>query len=312
MGLFRKKQEGSTHLILDVENGSVGGTLVRLHKGQQPRLFGEKRFTFPLSSTRDSQSLLRHTAAAAEHAARHLSEVAARLRQHEKASELGNIGGVSLFMSAPWGTPNLHAGKPTFVAPAVHAVKAAVSNFFGSVPTQTFTRASAINHGLRLMYPYDTDSLSIAVGGELAELMHSKDGRVLSYATMPVGHHTFLRTLVSHGKYSPEEARSMMRLPHMSEPLRAAGGHMASEFADVTKHMFKTREIPDKVFVIAHDRSGEWVARLLTESDEVGEMFPQGGTIRRVSISHATPFVAAHSPNADLALCMEALFRDAL
>ncbi|MDP4020893.1 MAG: hypothetical protein Q8P58_02540, partial [Candidatus Adlerbacteria bacterium] len=53
----KKKDDGRTILILDVESGSIGGALVRFSSGQQPKVFGETRHPLPLRATYEPQIL---------------------------------------------------------------------------------------------------------------------------------------------------------------------------------------------------------------------------------------------------------------
>src|SRR4051812_18412130 len=114
--LFGKKQpEEKTVLILDVENGSVGSALVRLVENQPPKLFGETRIELPVLHTRDSASLMREVSRGLNHALVHAAEVAGRLRNtpmgqarvQEDLQNMGQISHSAVFLSAPWGSPNL-------------------------------------------------------------------------------------------------------------------------------------------------------------------------------------------------------------
>src|SRR5690349_19059259 len=119
--LFGKKPDGKTLLVLDIEQGSVGSSLVRLSSSEPPRLFGETRIALKVLPTRDTISLLREVAAGLRTALHHAAQVASRLRnapEGKNSESLKTIGVVShstVFLGAPWGAPSLRDATPHFV-----------------------------------------------------------------------------------------------------------------------------------------------------------------------------------------------------
>ncbi len=55
---FSKKPEKETILILDIGNGSVGGSLVEVHEHGHPKIFYSHREPYPIQSEKDSKTLL--------------------------------------------------------------------------------------------------------------------------------------------------------------------------------------------------------------------------------------------------------------
>ena len=100
----RKKPEGKTVLLLDVENGSVAAGLARLEPEGQPRIFGALRKNLPLSQSPTAASLTHAVTKAAREVLHHASTVAARMRGSEKLAPLGVVSSTNIFLSAPWTT----------------------------------------------------------------------------------------------------------------------------------------------------------------------------------------------------------------
>ena len=99
----KKSPTKRTVLILDVENGSVGSTLVQLTQNKQPKLFGEMRSHAPLGSRITGALLSADIKLAAANAIRHASEVATRVRSHPKIASLGRVVSIAVFLAPPWG-----------------------------------------------------------------------------------------------------------------------------------------------------------------------------------------------------------------
>src|SRR3989338_4285685 len=62
-GLGKKKEEGRTVLLLDIESGSVGAALVRIAPQERPRMFVERRGHLPAGAVRTAGGLARGGAA---------------------------------------------------------------------------------------------------------------------------------------------------------------------------------------------------------------------------------------------------------
>lgn len=303
--MFGKKSSDKTVLILDIENGSVGSTLVKLSPGFAPALFGESRIAVPLMDTRSAHSLSRAIEHAASESLLHQSEISARLRHHTQALE--PVSKVIIFMAAPWGTPNLAQGRPDF-APAFGELEPRIRSLFGDVPTTLHAHASAAVHGLRTAYPHEEHALLLSVNGEVSELLLLQDTHVVGHATVPTGLGTVLRTLKSHAGMSEHEARSALRLGQVSEASDAAAAHFAGEFKQAARELFAGQSA-GSVFVLAHEPSAEWFARSLAHKS-LAELFPQGGTVRAMRPAHIAPFVA-HSGSLDTHLLLDALYTGA-
>lgn len=303
--MFGKKSSDKTVLILDIENGSVGSTLVRLSSQSAPALFGEHRIAVPLMDTRSAHSLSRAIEHAASESLLHQAEVSARLRHH--AGALAPVSQVIMFMAAPWGTPNLAQGRPDF-APAFRELTPRIHSLFGDVPTAIHAHASAAVHGLRVAYPHEERALLLSVNGEVSELLLLEDARVVGHATVPMGTGTVLRTLKSHAGQSEHEARSGMRLNLANEASEAAATHFAGEFKQAARELFAGRSA-GSVYVLAQEPSAEWFARSLSHHS-LAELYPQGGVVRAIRPGHIAPFVS-HNSTGDTHLLLDALYAGA-
>lgn len=309
MSLFGKKDAAKTVLILDIENGSVGSALARLQTDEAPRLFGESRVKVPLFDTRSALQLARAVEHAASEALLNESEVAARLRHHGFDPRLGQIEKVVVFLAAPWGVPNLSLGRPDFSATLTEALAPRIASLFGDVPVALHAHASAAVHGLRTLYPAHGGALLLSVNGEVSELLLLNNGHVAGHATAPVGINTILRTLKSHGGLSEHEARSVLRLGHLSEPLSAAAEHFAGEFKEAARELYAGEE-GGSVFVLAHEPAAEWFARALGHRS-IAELFPQGGEVRTFKPSSAAALVSSSAEQPDTHLQFDALYANA-
>ncbi len=305
----RKKEEGKTFLVFDVETGSVGGALVRTDPESAPRLFGETRIDLPAGASRDAHTLRERAGSAVENVAQGLLEVAARLRGHESAP-IGVIARSAFFLAAPWGVPDLAAGTPRFSDELIVRARAALGAH--GIPSSFHARASAALHGARALLPYEDTYLLLMPSGEIIEALSVEGGAVASYGTMPVGRHTLLRTLTSHGSLHEHEARSALRAfslggarAHAAEPLRAAGEHIAAQFNDLAHaHGWHGH---DRVYTIAHE--GDWLARTLAQS-AAATRFSPGATVKHIRPEHLSEHFSQHAQNPDLSLMLGALFVD--
>lgn len=313
----RKREEGTTILILDVESGSVGGALARFAEGEQPRVFGETRRLVPLQVTHDINTLARHTLDAAERTLAHVAEVAARVREHLSLAPAGNVAQAVIFLSPPWGALTI-ADRVLGPHPLLARLQKILEAFFGpiSITTEPFGLMAA--HTAPLIFPHDEHSLLSTVSGDVTELIllehvgsHLK---VAAHASLPIGHHYPLRTLLSHGKFSEAEARSALRLSarghaptHALEALHAASAHLANEFGTVAGELL-AHAPARRLLVVGGEPGGEWFARSLAGSPAMAEVFSSTGEVRALRPQHATPYVAVHAPRPDLPLLLETMF----
>ncbi len=307
-----KKNPGKTILVLDVENGSVGSALVRITPAEQPKLFGETRVHTPLLMNRSGECLAKEIGAAARTALHNASEVAARLRMHEQVAPLGDVEHAAIFMSAPWGRPNLAEGRPDFLPSMTDALAAEVARSFGYIPSSLYTRAGAAAFGTHATGE-QRPCLVCIVTGEVSELMRMDQSGVASHATIPTGSNDLLRTLKSHGGLSEEEARSAMGLtfdtPHVREPFVAAAAHFAGHFKDAAEELLAPGDVLT-VRVVADEPVAKWFARALSQDEALAELFPQGGEVRTLAPSQLSAHIAAHAAMPDTMLLLAALFVD--
>lgn len=309
--LWRKPKQGKTFLVLDVENGSVGSALVHITPGEQPKLFGEKRVWMPVADRVSGAALQKNTLEAAHEALLHASEVAARLRGHEKTAPLGTVARTAIFLAPPWGKPNLAAGKPDFVEPFVSALKDNISPYF-EVPAHTYTAAAPALHGLRITG--SGPCLVCTITGEVTELLLVGERDVLAHATIPIGRHLLIRTLGTHAGLSEHESRSAAQLPfdtpRLREPFISTARHFTEQFSDAAKELFAIAPV-QKVHILSQGRAGEWFAEALGSDavvDHLESLFPEGGEVRALHSRHFTPHIAAHAAEPDLFLLLQALF----
>lgn len=314
-GKKKKRAEERTVLLLDIENGSAATALLRLSPDAQPKLFGEMRTPTPLPMTRSGAILARDIEKAVERALRNAAEVAARIRQHPDAGALGEVHHAAIFMAPPWGAPNLAEGKPTFLESMKAHVRKALDRTFGhETPASFYTSAGSAAFGTRALMSKDP-CLVCAVTGEVSELLLMDAQGVAAHATIPTGLHSYIRTLRTHGGLSEEEARSAIRLPHdaahLREASRYAGAEFTAHFKDAARDILSGTDIM-RVTIVAPEHSSERIARALVLDEGLQELFPNGGEVRTLRASHATPHIAAHAESPDLHLLLGALFVDSV
>jgi hypothetical protein len=308
----RQKPAAKTFLLLDIESGSVGGALVRISGEEKPKLFGETRALLPVGMSLSAKHLASQVEQALKEVVRHLSEVAGRLRNatHTEARPIGAVGATVALMAAPWGVPDLQAGKPRFMQEIAEMVDKAVEARLGRLPLSTYTTAGAAAWGQTALLDLEP-TLLLLLGGEVSELMHLQGG-VVAHATMPVGEHFLLRTLRSHAGFSEPEARSAARLPFATSSLRApfdaAGEHLSQQFALAARSL--NQNLPTRVRVVGEEHAAEWFARALSASNAVDELFPNGGQIRRLAVPQLTAHIAVHQEAPDVRLMLGSLFVD--
>ena len=316
MLFWGKKSPDKTILLLDVESGSVGSALVRLSPGKQPKLFGEARFVVPLGASRSGEQMAKAIEVAAHEAVRNASEIAARVRTHGKVAELGEVEHAALFLSAPWGMPNLSEGRPDFLPSITDALATEVARSFGYISSSLYTGAGAAAFGTRATMG-EEPCLVCVVTGEITELMRMDKEGVAAHATIPTGSNNFLRTLKSHGNFSEHEARSLLRMgfegqaanKNFSETIESAAAHFAGHFKDAAGEMLSPGDI-FHVRVVAQEPVAEWFARALAQIISLAELFPQGGGVRALRPRHLSPHIAAHAESPDTLLMLAALFVD--
>lgn len=313
----RKKEEGNTVLLLDIENSSVGSALVRLSPHEAPRLFGETRIHIPLLKTHVSENLPKEIERAVQEALNRVMEVAARVRLHSES--LGTIGHTAVFMSPPWATlAHVSSAVPH---PITQRIYNSLVTLHGPAASTSFhSFATAASHIVPSIFPHEERYLLYLVSGEVIEfvaLEQAEDqGRILGHATLPFGHNALFRTLSSHSGLSRDEALSLLKLGHTThslpthEPLAALAADMSRGFESVTQDLAAIGALKS-IFVIAHEPMGEWFARSLAEYATTDDLFPQGGTIRALKGTHLSPFVAVHAHRPDMAFLLESLFIDA-
>lgn len=306
--LFGSKPKEKTALIVDVESGSVGSGLVHL-TDEAPKLFGEHRVYTHVPAGRDSKALLQLIDRAAGETIAHASEVAARLRQQEVTKNLGTINHVSFFLAPPWGMPNLKEGKPSFFESIKRVLHNYVDAHFGNTPVHFHTHAGAIVRGMKSLFDAPGYTLLCSVHGEVAELTLLKDGKVAGHGTMPMGTHSFIRTLKTHADISDREARSILALgshDDYHEPLAAASNHFRDLFRSTGEPLFGGYPV-ERVFIFSRGPEAEMFARALSD-ESLGDLFPGGGTIRVLKPQHFTPYIEGHAENPDLGLILNTLF----
>lgn len=304
-----KKRRGKTVAVVDVESGSVGAALASVERGSPPKLFGETRIRVPILQTRDTALLVREIERAAKEALLHVSHVAARLRAHETSAPYGKVDRAAVFVAAPWATMHLVGGTADFLEPLTRSVTLSVRGTFGEVPTTFHPQGTAVAHGSLLFSPRESATLVSVINAEITELLVLKNAVLTGRATIPLGSHAIFRTLMTHAGMSSHEARSFLELPRkegdLHEPLVIAA-HMLGEHIEDAAREFNTPL--DTIFVVAHEPHAEFLAQSLTKNEKLGQLFPQGGTVRALRTHQIMPFIAAHAPKPDLHLMLEALF----
>jgi len=306
-----KKDAERTVLILDVESGSVGSALVQLMPDKQPKLSGEMRSHAPLSMNRTGLKLSSDIQNAARDAVRNAAGVAARLRLHPKAAALGRVGSVAVFLSPPWGKPNLASGAPDFMQDVAVSARRSRSGVCGYTGVFLYIRRRGGVWRARPVCARAVLGVQYYRRG-LRAYAHGQRG-VRAHATIPTGFNSLLRTLRAHGGISEAEARSAARLPfetkHIKEPFAAAAAHFAGQFKDAAQELLSPGDV-FRVRVIGHEPVGEWFAQAIAMDESLAELFPEGGEVRAVRSHHVTEHIEAHAENPDLMLMLNALFVD--
>ena len=318
----RKREEGKTVLILDVENGSVAASLVRLSPTHLPKMFGEVRKVIPLQNTHDTDVLARLTHDAAISALAHVAQVAARVRANSTLSAAGYVDSAYIFLSPPWGALTF-AARELEPHPFVRQIEKSLEAFFGPMPVSLQPFGFMAAHTIPIILPSDDHCLLMTVSGEVTEIILLENAgshlRIVGHATLPIGKHFPLRTLLTHGGISLAEAYSAMRLhamriskeggdpSHALEALHAAGEHVASEFGSIASELLQHAPAR-RIIVVAEEPSGEWFARSLVTSNELSKLFPASGGARAVRAALVLRHVGVPAARPDLPLLLEVLF----
>ncbi|OGC83871.1 hypothetical protein A3D68_01550 [Candidatus Adlerbacteria bacterium RIFCSPHIGHO2_02_FULL_52_17] len=323
----KKKRQEKTIAMLDVESGSVGATLVRISPTLQPRLFAEVRIPIAPLRAVSGSALATQVERAAREALRHISSVAARVRNapnvsarsFEELSNLSTIDRVAMFLHPPWaGVDFDQSGKalPGAVPEFLDFAQTLSEETFGSVPLSLYSFGASAAPLLHTLYAVEDPCLMCSLTGEMTELVVVDHSGVVGHGTLPLGTNFLVRTLASHGGFSLPEAHSALSLfasggthPQILEPLYSASDHFMREFSDAAMALVKAHATKH-IFLIAPHGAGQWLTRSMTEHD-TSSIFPDGGTIRTVGPQHLTPHVAAHGSIPDTALLVGALFIDA-
>lgn len=289
----RKKVEAKNFLILDVESGSIGAALARQDRDGTMTILSELRVHTPVHAKR-SASLM---AGDLERLLRDIMPDVSR-----QAHQAGGLSQVAVFMSPPWGTPNLDTGRPDF-APEMQESLRRELRPYTEAPANFYTGAGAAAQGLRVLSPYEDKYLVCIVTHEMTELLLIHNGKVAGHATLPHGINLPLRTLRTHGGMSETEARSALRLGHLAEPLNSATGAFAQEFLSAGRELFD-EHTPSRVWVVSP--MGDYFAQALAHPS-LGALFPQGGEVRALRPHHLAPQLGGPGGQ-DLFLILEALF----
>jgi hypothetical protein len=288
-----KKEEAKTVLIVDIEGGSVAAALARRAADGSLAILNERRLTMPLRPHRSAEALASEAQKLLERLLPEMSALALRF---------GGASSVDVFLSPPWGKPNLESGTPDFVPHMQESVRRHLSPYFAHTP-QFHTSAGAALGGLRAAVPAESDYLLCIVTGEMTELLHLHDGAVVGRASMPHGVNLPLRTLHSHAGMSGAEARSALKLGHPAEPLAAATESYAHELFATGRDLFDTRA-PKRVWVVSS--LGDYFARALSHHT-LNDLFHQGGVVSALRPGHAAHLIPGASGR-DLFLILETLF----
>jgi hypothetical protein len=313
--LFGKKgSDGATVAILDIENGSVGGALVRVASQFQPRLFAQTRNVMPTAQFLSANELELSVRENTEEVLRHLSEVAARLRNSDAVSHAGDIQRVAAFLHVPWARVVVEKdGKVTSLSDPhfLDELRSLAQTAMGNVPVSFHSFGGATAPLVHSLFNAPDWSLSCNISGEVTEVLLARGSAVVGQGTIPMGTNTLVRTLKTHGGFTEHEARSALAIdhPHAREPLGAAKLHFVREFKDVAQTLLEHTPV-DNAFVIAQEPVGDWFARALAHED-LADIFKEGGVVRAVRAQHLTPHIAEHSLKPDVPLLLSALFIDA-
>ncbi|MGC9602581.1 MAG: hypothetical protein ABSE76_02470 [Minisyncoccia bacterium] len=308
---WRKQASTQNVLLLDVESSSVGAALAHLSTESAPVLFAERRIRFAPPRMLSSVAIASQVEKALHEALAEISLVAARLRSNPKTANRGIFSRATAFLGAPWGVPNLAAGKPDF-SPYLHTMlKNELALFADDLPLSLHTSAAAAAYGGAGALAGGTILLTIP-RGEITELVLLQDGKALGYGTLPVGAHSVYRTLSTHAALTFAEISTALALAKHAEhlyhePFEAAERHWLEQFAEGVETLAQNGT-PEEALVVAEEPLGSWFARALESDASLGALFVPGATVRTFGASRAAALLAGHAPNPDLHLALAALF----
>lgn len=315
MFLGSKKPTGKTVLLLDAESGSVGAGLLRAEEGKRPRLFGVNRTMLSIPRTVSAAGLAQGVVDAARGALEHASGVAARMRGHPKLKSFGEVSRVELFLAPPWSS--LEGGRWQHEEFLTDKLVSEITARIGFLPLSIHPTGRPLASLSQALFPSEGRLLLASLNGEILELLLVGQGAMLGRATLPLGHHHFLRTLSSHGGLSLAEAHSALNLlsrgrAHPAqEALGAIERHLISELKSIMPEFLGRggEGSACSVIIFAPEPLREWFARTLT-SESLGDLFPAGGTVRALRAQHLAPYFDAQV-HKDIPLMLEALYVDA-
>ncbi len=295
--MFGKKKasaaQGGTVLILDIESGSVATALVDMSKAQ-PQIMYAHREHLPLLPSRSGSTIANALEKSLAHTLQRASEIAARMRLHSTEQPLGHVARVAVFLAAPWGSPDLVKGNSKFVPGIREYIKEKVEASFGTAPVSFYTSADALTHNHKVTGG-GSDTVAVALRGELLELLFLSNDMVRAYTTVPLGSRSILRTLQTHGALSEHEARSMLRLQkHTSnaqyEPLQAASKHLSDAFVDSAALVLPLKSNAT-ILIVAEQPMGEWFAKSIADNSRVLTVFVPESTVEAFLPYHVADHV---------------------
>ncbi len=305
----KKRAQGNTVLLLDVESGSVGAALVDFSK-TQPQVLSYQRQHLPLTQSRSGSDITHSLEQTLAHSLQYSAEVAARMRVHAPLQGLGVVTKAVIFLAAPWGSPNLTSGGPHYVPGIRQYIKEAVKSAFGDLPVSFYTSADAIVFGSRTIGK-QVDTMAVSLRGEILELLLLSERGAKGYSTVPLGSRSILRTLQTHGNLSEHEARSMLSLTKHKddlcyEPLLVAGRHLSDTFAEGAELLLPAGTATSLV-VVGEQPLGEWFAKSIADNPRVSGLFSEDSTVEALLPYHIADHFergAIHDPY----ILLESLF----
>lgn len=312
---FGNKAKTKTVLLVDIENGSVATALVQLSKNELPKLFAEHRVILPVPNTISSSKLAKKVMQVVDESLVYTSEVAARMRQTEQFAQMGVLSGAQIFLGVPWVTAHIKQEnlRWNFEPEMYQHVQTTARSVVGDTRIALHPFGQAAARAMNVLTP--GVALVCILTGEVTELLIVENGKVKARATIPVGLHTLLRTLTSHGAMSTAEARSAAKLYHVAPPslthlhgpMHAAAEHLVAHFVDAGTDLLSFENIQN-IFIIGPDPIHEWFAQTVSSHPLVAKLFPDGGVTRALRSKHLFPHLAAHAPIPDVPLMLEAMF----
>ncbi len=309
-----KKPTEESVIVLDIESSSVGAGLAHLSPTGAPILFAEQRIQLALPHTLHGAGIAKQIERAVHTALERLAHVAAKLRLTPQTAHRGAIQGTNVFLSAPWGMPDLAAGAPTFSPSMQNFIAREVSVFAPNTPLNFYTNADAVAFGSKLR-GHEGTTLLVIVRGEVTELIVMGNAGPLAYGTLPVGSRALYRTLQTHAGLSMSEIPAVLALTKHSsalyaEPLDAAGQHILEQLAPGFEAVVHGG-MPEHLVLFVEEPLADWFARTIEADDSLGALFAPGATVRTFGGKHTAPHLGGHSLKPDLHLGLGTLFTQA-